>query len=459
MSKTLSKGGKSSSDRYSIYVSKDNVHQAKNAKDYVGQADKDYVNLSIRVSKDLSPTGIVYLNRVNKSWLKETKDGYRLDYNSQYDDKEISIKVPNGMKDDKNNRIIETKTITQRELYESYKKQHDEWQKEKAEKAKKSLHKDENTDEESFDEKKNDKKPEPKKKDEEYEVVDDEKEDLIEKYYKILLKYYGIDGDFGHTKEYPQPLNVELQDAEGMNDRYHNYFKDVEQKLAGAHADGNYTTIDYSEAQFEARGKVRDMTDPADKLITERANHQCNINDELFKNGCGMHECSFTDKQGNPITLDWENDYQRSYDAVVYGLDHGMIDCTMKNGKKFEMPNDGYDVAAMDKASVTMEKYMSDLENRTHAELEKNPYVPEYVKDSELAEKYKDESKQHVLDEKARYDEYVKSYEAGKNPHLEMLQSHGMATSALSQNKSVQAVLAKADAMGIEDKQAEEQFV
>ncbi|MEE3309458.1 hypothetical protein [Sharpea azabuensis] len=453
MSKTLHKGSKSNnaSENYSIFLSKSQVRPSKNS---------DYVNLSIRVPEDVSASGIVYYNGVPKSRITETKNGYKLNFNEQYNDRDLDLSTPSPTADEDGKRVVQKIHLTQKELYDAYKRQHDEYQAAKAEKSlKKDLHKDENTDEESFDEKKNDEKPEPKKKDEEYEVVDDEKEDLIEKYYKILLKYYGIDGDFGHTKEYPQPLNVELQDAEGMNDRYHDYFKDVEQKLAGVHADGNYTTIDYSEAQFEARGKVRDMTDPADKLITERANHQCNINDELFKNGCGMHECSFTDKQGNPITLDWENDYQRSYDAVVYGLDHGMIDCTMKNGKKFEMPNDGYDVAAMDKASVTMEKYMSDLENRTHAELEKNPYVPEYVKDSELAEKYKDESKQHVLDEKARYDEYVKSYEAGKNPHLEMLQSHGMAVSTPSQNKSVQAVLAKADAMGIEDKQAEAEYV
>lgn len=287
--------------------------------------------------------------------------------------------------------------------------------------------------------------PQPKKKfktkeeeaEEEAEKERSEREriELIAKMRARLENRYNV-GD--------RESNVELIDPEGQKERSMDYFKDLDDYLANLHADGKYDAkLDVGEAHFEVRGEVRDemaeSNPEVDKCITDKANHQLNMDDAALQQSGGKYtlaDMQFTDKDGNPLKFEFDGDYDKyneNMEAVIYGLDHGLIQAKMPDGSAFEPVKDEYtaNLEYYDKMAPKMDSYMAEMEAKTADKIrnmtpeQQDALVPDYIKDPALREQYIQDTINDVNLHKGMYQKSADAYEAGKNPNIEALNRAG----------------------------------
>ena len=280
-----------------------------------------------------------------------------------------------------------------------------------------------------------------------------------------------------------RPQEVELIDPEGQRNRSMEYFSKLDDYLAGLHAEGKYDAmIDADDmrraVRDDVRGELAKENPEIDRCVTDRANHMLNQEDEALKQSGGKYalkDMQFTDKDGNPLKFEFDGDYEtydKHMDAVIYGLDHGLIEARMPDGTKFEPVKDDYtaNLEYYDSKDAEISAYRRDMEVRTAEKMKSmtpeqaDKYVPDYITEPALRESYVQDAIKNSDMFVGIEQHKVNAYESGKNPYLDTLKQAGAdfkeyqnehvrqadvksqaATKSISDNPSVKAIMSKAE--------------
>ena len=228
---------------------------------------------------------------------------------------------------------------------------------------------------------------------------------------------------YSHEGDSPDGKTIRLTDQEDFNAYYSDYYE----ALAVKHLNGGYDPVDVVKANIDVQREAAQEIMKEDPSMEEacavydaRAVHIGNTVAAMHEQGkCEFGECKYTDKEGNPIELNWDDEhYEQSLQAVQYGLDHNLIDCTMPDGKKFEVPtNDGY-IDNLDYYDSMADKADEFKARTAERAAEKGVTVPDYVKDKEAFEADSQKTYQHDAEMYGGF--------ANGNSRLQVLQQAGL---------------------------------
>ena len=258
------------------------------------------------------------------------------------------------------------------------------------------------------------------KDEEELSDADKQMKAKLESLYTDLTTTFA--DQYKNVGDTPDGKTQTLVSQEDFNSWYGDYYK----ALAVKHANGGYDPVDYTKANIERqRDSVKEVVD-ADPSMKEacaaydaRAIHVRNTLDAVHKQGdCTFSSCMFKDKDGNPVELNWDEEhYEQSLQAVQYGLDHNLIDCTLPNGQKFEVPTkDGY-IDNLDYYDSMADKADEFRVRIAEKAAEKGVDVPDYVKDKDA----------FIADANKENQDTIKKYSEFQNGgRLEILKQAGL---------------------------------
>ncbi len=179
--------------------------------------------------------------------------------------------------------------------------------------------------------------------------------------------------------------------------------------------------------------------------------HNFNVINEVYKQSrSDLLDCEFYDNHGNKLDLgnratdsygrpeDKDNARMREHhiDALVYGMDKGLIQCRMPNGETFDSRSvsDAYtrspihfenDRQAADKANMLVYenaayKLSCDIQDGKAAK-----YVPDFIQSEETKSAYLADLHAQADANFRKYQDNLHCYEQGIDPRMQMLKSMG----------------------------------
>ncbi len=187
-----------------------------------------------------------------------------------------------------------------------------------------------------------------------------------------------LDGYWSELNESADISKNEKSDSSLVQDLYSDDWikmrQAIDAKNEPIHQDGKFTSDDVRQYLSDMRHDVikNDFKDdPRVEYYRAEVTHLNNTVMKMMRDGAGPDNPPvFKDENGKVMDIDLNDMGDRR--TAIYLLEHGRATCTMPDGKPFEMPDDDYNIAEMDKHRNEISDFREEVHKKTLDNLTKD---------------------------------------------------------------------------------------